>query len=74
MTAHAPGATLSAVTEEQPEDFSNVLDNIDSERMMLPEFQRGQVWDRHPIRGFLGSLYGCIRSAATAAANWRRQE
>lgn len=37
--------------------LSTVLDQIDSQDMALPEFQRGYVWNRQQVRGLLTSLY-----------------
>src|SRR6202044_939463 len=34
-----------------------VLDHIDSGDLALPEFQRGYVWNRDQVRGFMSSLY-----------------
>jgi Protein of unknown function DUF262 len=34
-----------------------ILDQIDSGSVLLPEFQRGYVWDREQVRGFMRSLY-----------------
>lgn len=34
-----------------------LLSQIDSETMLLPEFQRGYVWNRDQVRGLLRSLY-----------------
>ena len=36
---------------------SVLLDQIDSGTMLLPEFQRGYVWNRDQVRGFMRSLY-----------------
>jgi hypothetical protein len=37
--------------------ISTILDHIDSGHMVLPEFQRGYVWNRDQVRGLLDSLY-----------------
>ncbi|MEY9213471.1 DUF262 domain-containing protein [Thermobifida halotolerans] len=37
--------------------LSTILDHIDSGAMLLPEFQRGYVWNRDQVRGLMGSLY-----------------
>ena len=37
--------------------ISNILDNIDSGRMVLPEFQRGYVWNREQVRSLFESLF-----------------
>ncbi|SHM94734.1 GmrSD restriction endonuclease domain-containing protein [Cryptosporangium aurantiacum] len=37
--------------------LSTILDQIDSGSMLLPEFQRGYVWNRDQVRGFMRSLY-----------------
>lgn len=37
--------------------ISTILDNIDSGRMALPEFQRGYVWNREQVRSLFDSLY-----------------
>lgn len=34
-----------------------ILDEIDSGAMLLPEFQRGYVWNRDQVRGLMRSLY-----------------
>jgi hypothetical protein len=34
-----------------------ILDQIDSGVMLLPEFQRGYVWNRDQVRGLMRSLY-----------------
>ena len=36
---------------------SQILDNIDIGQIALPEFQRGYVWSRDQVRGFMDSLY-----------------
>lgn len=37
--------------------ISTILDQIDNGQTALPEFQRGYVWNRDQVRGFLVSLY-----------------
>ncbi|MBF6352800.1 DUF262 domain-containing protein [Nocardia flavorosea] len=37
--------------------LSILLDEIDSGTVLLPEFQRGYVWNRDQVRGLLRSLY-----------------
>ncbi|MBJ6640367.1 DUF262 domain-containing protein [Streptomyces sp. DHE7-1] len=37
--------------------ISQILDKVDSGDIALPEFQRGYVWTRDQVRGFLQSLY-----------------
>ncbi|MGW4635420.1 GmrSD restriction endonuclease domain-containing protein [Nocardia sp. NPDC004415] len=37
--------------------LSNLLDQIDSGAVLLPEFQRGYVWNRDQVRGLMRSLY-----------------
>ncbi|QOT17925.1 DUF262 domain-containing protein [Paenarthrobacter sp. YJN-5] len=37
--------------------LSTVLDQIDSQDIALPEFQRGYVWNRQQVRGLFTSLY-----------------
>ena len=37
--------------------ISTVLDQIDMRSIALPEFQRGYVWNRDQVRGFMYSLY-----------------
>ena len=37
--------------------LSTILDQIDSGSMLLPEFQRGYVWNKDQIRGLMRSLY-----------------
>ena len=34
-----------------------ILDQIDSRSVLLPEFQRGYVWNRDQVRGLMRSLY-----------------
>src|ERR1700742_961326 len=34
-----------------------LLDEIDSGVVLLPEFQRGYVWNRDQVRGLMRSLY-----------------
>ena len=36
---------------------SQILDQIDSGDIALPEFQRGYVWNRDQVRGLFVSLY-----------------
>ena len=37
--------------------LESLLSQIDSGSMLLPEFQRGYVWNRDQVRGLLRSLY-----------------
>lgn len=37
--------------------LSTLLDQIDSHTLLLPEFQRGYVWNRDQVRGLMRSLY-----------------
>jgi uncharacterized protein with ParB-like and HNH nuclease domain len=37
--------------------ISDILNHIDSGFMVLPEFQRGYVWNRDQVRGLFDSLY-----------------
>ncbi|MCA8938153.1 MAG: DUF262 domain-containing protein, partial [Planctomycetes bacterium] len=37
--------------------LSTLLDEIDSGVVLLPEFQRGYVWNRDQVRGLMRSLY-----------------
>ncbi|MBO4238580.1 GmrSD restriction endonuclease domain-containing protein [Pseudonocardia alni] len=37
--------------------LSTILDQIDVGSMLLPEFQRGYVWNRDQVRGLMRSLY-----------------
>jgi uncharacterized protein with ParB-like and HNH nuclease domain len=37
--------------------LSTILDQIDAGSMLLPEFQRGYVWNRDQVRGLMKSLY-----------------
>lgn len=37
--------------------LSTLLDQVDSGTMLLPEFQRGYVWNRDQVRGLMRSLY-----------------
>ena len=37
--------------------LSTLLDQIDGGTMLLPEFQRGYVWNRDQVRGLMRSLY-----------------
>jgi Protein of unknown function DUF262 len=51
-----------------------ILDQIDSGSMLLPEFQRGYVWDRDQVRGLMRSLYlgypvGSLLTWETQAGN-----
>jgi uncharacterized protein with ParB-like and HNH nuclease domain len=37
--------------------LGTILDQIDSGTVLLPEFQRGYVWNRDQVRGLMRSLY-----------------
>src|SRR5699024_9615967 len=37
--------------------LSQLLDRIDSGTILLPEFQRGYVWNRDQVRGLMRSMY-----------------
>lgn len=37
--------------------LGTILDQIDSGTVLLPEFQRGYVWNRDQVRGLMSSLY-----------------
>lgn len=37
--------------------LSTILDQVDSGTVLLPEFQRGYVWNRDQVRGLMRSLY-----------------
>lgn len=37
--------------------LSNLIDQIDSGSLLLPEFQRGYVWNRDQVRGLMRSLH-----------------
>lgn len=37
--------------------LTTILDQIDAGTMLLPEFQRGYVWNRDQVRGLMRSLY-----------------
>lgn len=37
--------------------LSTILDQIDNGSVLLPEFQRGYVWNRDQVRGLMRSLY-----------------
>ena len=37
--------------------LQSLLSQIDSKTMLLPEFQRGYVWNRDQVRGLVRSLY-----------------
>ena len=37
--------------------LGTILDQIDSGTILLPEFQRGYVWNRDQVRGLMRSLY-----------------
>ena len=37
--------------------LSTILDQIDAGSMLLPEFQRGYVWNRDQVRGLMKSMY-----------------
>ena len=41
--------------------LSTILDQIDAGTMLLPEFQRGYVWNRDQVRGLMRSLYRATR-------------
>jgi hypothetical protein len=38
-------------------NLNALLDQIDNETLLLPEFQRGYVWNRDQVRGLMRSLY-----------------
>ena len=38
-------------------ELQAILYQIDNNDMALPEFQRGYVWNRDQVRGFMSSLY-----------------
>lgn len=40
-----------------PESTSTVVDQIENGNLLLPEFQRGYVWNRDQVRGLMRSLY-----------------
>lgn len=37
--------------------IQNLLDQISHGEILLPEFQRGYVWNRDQVRGLMQSLY-----------------
>lgn len=37
--------------------LSTLLDQVDNNTILLPEFQRGYVWNRNQVRGLMRSLY-----------------
>src|SRR6478609_1073726 len=37
--------------------LSTILDQIDNGSLLLPEFQRGYVWNREQVRGLMSSVY-----------------
>jgi hypothetical protein len=37
--------------------LGSILDQVDAGTMLLPEFQRGYVWNRDQVRGLMRSLY-----------------
>src|SRR3954468_3189269 len=37
--------------------LSAILDQVDAGTVLLPEFQRGYVWNRDQVRGLMRSLY-----------------
>ena len=39
-----------------PVSLKELLDNVDSGKIQLPDFQRGWVWDDDRIRGLLASI------------------
>ena len=39
-----------------PVSLKELLDNVDSGKIQLPDFQRGWVWDDDRIRGLLASV------------------
>jgi uncharacterized protein with ParB-like and HNH nuclease domain len=53
-----------------------ILDQIDSGSVLLPEFQRGYVWNRDQVRGLMRSLYrgypvgGCSAGRRRPTAHW----
>ena len=51
-----------------------ILDQIDSGSVLLPEFQRGYVWNRDQVRGLMRSLYRGYpgRELGIAALNVQR--
>ena len=56
--------------------LGTVLDQIDAGSMLLPEFQRGYVWNRDQVRGLMRSLYlgypvGALLVWATEGASVR---
>ncbi|GAB4243794.1 MAG: DUF262 domain-containing protein [Thermoleophilia bacterium] len=44
-------------TEERVVKISAIIDNVNLGTIALPEFQRGYVWNRDQVRGFMQSLY-----------------
>jgi hypothetical protein len=44
-------------TEAEAAKLGAILDQVDSGTILLPEFQRGYVWNRDQVRGLMRSLY-----------------
>ena len=42
--------------QANPESLTNLLTNVESGRVQLPDFQRGWVWDDDRIKGLLSSI------------------
>jgi uncharacterized protein with ParB-like and HNH nuclease domain len=53
-----------------------ILDRIDWSSVLLPEFQRGYVWNRDQVRELMRSLYrgypvgGCSPGRSRRMAHW----
>jgi uncharacterized protein with ParB-like and HNH nuclease domain len=52
--------------------LSTILDQIDAGSMLLPEFQRGYVWNRDQVRGLMKSLYHGYPVGALLVRNFRQ--
>lgn len=55
--AGKPATSSFTTTEGQLMELEAILYQIDNNDMALPEFQRGYVWNRDQVRGFMSSLY-----------------
>ena len=48
---------LEEYTVHEVKSIQNLLDQISHGEILLPEFQRGYVWNRDQVRGLMQSLY-----------------
>ena len=58
-TVHIVGALFRDIESRETivTKLAAILDQIDSGSVLLPEFQRGYVWNRDQVRGLMRSLY-----------------